>query len=195
MKKRLVLFLAVCLLAVCSSAWADYWDEGHQGTSADPYLIDSIDDLKKLRDRVNNGEEPSNKYYKLTIDMNLTQETTWVPIGYGGNRFKGHFNGDNHTLYVNISRFNDGDYEDPDTGSWYSHRAGIFGWIESSGYGVKNLKINATQIAATYTGGITYGLIAGSIENCHVTGNIGERHYDDDALTSNSFITALQAEL
>ncbi|MBQ9904640.1 MAG: hypothetical protein IJM47_07635, partial [Synergistaceae bacterium] len=103
MKKRLVLFLAVCLLAVCSCAWADYWDEGHQGTSADPYLIDSIDDLKALRDRVNNGEEPNNKYYKLTIDMNLTQEKQWLAIGDSDEKaFKGHFDGNSKTIYTEI---------------------------------------------------------------------------------------------
>ncbi len=64
MKKRLILFLAVCLLSVCSSAWADYWNEGHAGTAKDPYVIDSIADLVALRDRVNAGTEPGGKYYK-----------------------------------------------------------------------------------------------------------------------------------
>ncbi|MBQ7221136.1 MAG: hypothetical protein IJS28_09165 [Synergistaceae bacterium] len=183
MKKLLCIMLSCLVVLSCvPCSWADYDNEGRDGfTEAGAYLIDSIDDLKLLRDRVNAGTEPENRYYRLEIDMNLTQETSWEPIGYV-NPFKGHFDGNNHTIYVNISRF--GSYRDYDTDDWYNHRAGIFGWVSSSGYAVKNLKLNSTRMAATYVGGIAYGLRGGTIENCHVTGALG--HLNDRGTASDS---------
>ena len=172
MKRTLCAVLTfLVILSIVPTAWADYDNEGRDGfTEAGAYLIDSIDDLKLLRDRVNAGTEPENRYYRLEIDMNLTQETSWEPIGYV-NPFKGHFDGNGHTIYLNISRtssWRDG-YFDRYTDN---HLAGLFGNIASTGYAVKNLNINATQIAATHCGGITYRMDSGTIENCHFTGTI-----------------------
>ena len=184
MRKTLCALLA-CFVVLCgvSACRADYDNEGRDGfTEAGAYLIDSIDDLKLLRDRVNAATEPENRYYRLEIDMNLTQETTWEPIGYG-NPFKGHFDGNGHTIYVNISRTSRS--WDSDTNDYFSHRASVFGWVSSSGYGIKNLNVNATQIAADYTGGIAYGLTSGTIENCHFTGSIGT--IDDRGTGSDTY--------
>ena len=83
-------------------------------------------------------------------------------------------------IYLNVTR----------TNSWYdsyfsdrytdSHLAGLFGYVSSSGYAVKNLNINATQILATHSGGIAYRLDAGTIENCQFTGAIGLAYYAGD---------------
>ena len=47
---RLMVMLAVVLGFACG-AWAEYYNEGHAGTAADPYVIDTNADLVMLRDR------------------------------------------------------------------------------------------------------------------------------------------------
>ena len=92
-----------------------------------------------------------------------------------------------HDLREHTQRYSDLGYKDTETDDWYVHRAGVFSWVESSGYGIKNLNVNATKLEAMYVGGIVYGLRSGTIENCHITGNIGERHYDGSALASETY--------
>lgn len=69
MKRTLCAVLTfLVILSIVPGAWADYDNEGRDGfTEAGAYLIDSIDDLKLLRDRVNAGTEPENRYYRLRL--------------------------------------------------------------------------------------------------------------------------------
>ena len=77
-----VLFLTF-LLVPCSEAWYYNDDPSRTGDSPETaYLIDSVENLKILRDRVNDSTEPANKYYRLTQDLNITSEHDWTPIGY-----------------------------------------------------------------------------------------------------------------
>ena len=161
MKKLLCAVLSlVVVMSIVPCSWADYDNEGRDGfTEAGAYLIDSIADLQLLRDRVNAGEEPSNRYYKLDTDLNLTELTSWIPIGTSDNPFKGHFNGNNHTLHVNITlRGND-------------RRGGIFWVVDSEGYAIKNLNVDE-YITGSYVGGIAVDLLGGTIENCSFTGTV-----------------------
>ena len=201
-------FLCVLLAAVfalssvgCVFAAEDYHDEGKGGTSwSDAYIIDSIEDLENLRDKVNDGTEAGDRYYKLDFpnkDVGLTQKTDWTPIGNAwydqesgtfthGKAFTGHFDGNGHTVHVNITR----------TSSFYDvtseydsrrtdvHRGGLFGWIDSSGTAIKDLTIDSTNIEAYYSGGIAYGLKNGTIESC----NFGGKVYFSDRYTSRSVI-------
>ena len=160
MKKRIFVFLTVCLLTACSAAWADYWDEGHEGTASSPYIIDTIADLQALRDRVNNGTEPEGKYYKLTKNLNISSITDWVPIGDDKSRpFTGHFDGNGKSIHVNISRSN-GD-------------AGLFDYVntEADTYAVKNLTVSGTA-AGRWGAGIVLDLYSGIIDNCTFTGTL-----------------------
>ena len=70
------------------------------GTEESPYLINNLTDwntfaVKVVYDNANYGD----KYYKLTAD--LTGVTAMV--GSSAYPFKGHFDGDGHTLNVNLS--------------------------------------------------------------------------------------------
>lgn len=104
--------------------------------------------------------------------MNLTQETSWTPIG-NKTYFQGHFDGNGHTIYLDISRT--GYWNDS---SWTNqHIGGLFGWVSSSGYAIKNLNINATKISAPHSGGIVFRLDSGTVENCHFTGTINSAWY------------------
>ena len=66
MKKFAVIIAVLCVFLAVPCEFADYYDEGHQGTEANPYEIDTKEDLVSLRDRVNAGTEEAGKYYKLT---------------------------------------------------------------------------------------------------------------------------------
>ena len=94
MKNILRVLLAVAaVIAVASVSWASYYDEGHSGDSeADPFIIDSLQDMTDFRDRVNDGTEEEGKYYRLALDLNLEQFGDWRPIG-SSYEFKGHFDG------------------------------------------------------------------------------------------------------
>ena len=136
MKKTLCVALSfLIILCIVPCALADYYDEGNDGFSeANAYIIDSVGDLVTLRNRVNAGEEPENAYYKLNFankTVNLAEYTAWEPIGTG-NSFKGHFDGNGHTVIMNITG------RGGDTAS-------LFGTIETSeGYAVKNLTVDAS---------------------------------------------------
>ena len=126
MRKFCVLLAALMMFAagLPGAALAEYYNEGHTGDSeADAYIIDSVDDLKQMRDRVNAGTE-STKYYKLAADLDITAETEWMPIG--SRDFSGVFDGQNHTIKVNIIGRN---------------AASLFSILSGT---IKNLKVSGT---------------------------------------------------
>lgn len=85
------------------------------GTESDPYLITSAADLKGLANQVNNGNNYSGDYFKLTTDIDLAGKE-WTPIGYRSinkvnkgtvtpskdnndiRAFSGTFNGNGHSI-------------------------------------------------------------------------------------------------
>ena len=70
------------------------------GTEESPYLISNISDWQAFADYVNNDNgNYGNKKYKLCTD--LVNVTTMV--GTEGKYFKGEFDGDGHTLNLNLS--------------------------------------------------------------------------------------------
>ena len=166
------LFLSLFVfLSVPIVSEASYKDEGNDGSSSKPYIIDSIADLQELQSGVNGGTEPGGKYYKLTKSLNLSPYTTWEPIGWDSSKpFTGHFDGNGNILYVKIER-NKRNYSES--------RAGVFGYLApGSGYAVKNLTVSGTVEGAVMAPGIAQVLVNGSINNCHFTGNtFGENWY------------------
>ncbi|MBQ6663954.1 MAG: hypothetical protein IJM68_00040 [Synergistaceae bacterium] len=172
MRKYHAVFLAVFLALFSQCAYAEYYNEGSDGfDESHPYIIDSISDLMTLRDRVNSGEEPEDAYYRLNMPrktMNLAEHTGWVPIGTDDKPFTGHFDGSDHTIYLNITE------RDGDTAS-------LFGTIKTvEGFAVKNLTVDSSgsyTINGRYTAGIAINLSGGSIENCHFAGNMEGYRY------------------
>ncbi|MBQ3458623.1 MAG: hypothetical protein IJG30_06670, partial [Synergistaceae bacterium] len=182
MKKRLILFLAVCLLSVCSNAWAvvygraGYENEGYSEATA--WEIDSAAVLAKFRDDVNNDKLNYEYYVKLTKDIDLTSYKTWTPIGGTADSllvdgeyaspFRGHFNGDGHTIKVKIS-------EIAQDRSKLHH--GLFGIIARGS--IKNLNVEGTveaymraEAQEILVGGIASIILGGSIENCKFNGSV-----------------------
>jgi len=93
---------------------------GEIGSKANPLTIDSLGDLRKLRDAVNqqNGVTAykgilmtngfTGMYFKLTCDIDFLKADTlenWMPIGTNSSIFKGNFNGAGHIVSnLNINR-------------------------------------------------------------------------------------------
>ena len=161
MRKYLqLMLLGAVVLGLAGSAGAEYYNEGHSGTAADPYVIDTNADLVMLRDRVNAGTESADKYYRLTQNLDISQYTDWESIGSFkdiNSVFRGHFDGNNHTISVNINRADD-------------TTSSLFGtiWYNCS---VTNLNVTGDIQGKEYTGGIASQLY-GFIEGCTFTGTL-----------------------
>ena len=140
------LLLLITLLCTLSAQAQTYWDGTAdknfpgEGTQADPYLISTPEQLAGLAERTNvEKEDFAGKYIKLTADIYLNnfndpnQENwkEWHPIAHewwkneseGGGidygYFRGHFDGNGHTIYNLYYNGGEGwgddwDPEDPD---------------------------------------------------------------------------------
>ena len=70
------------------------------GTIDDPYLINSVDELKWMRNQINDGNSTyRDKHYKLVCDLDFTDEEDWISIGNCyDNAFRGSFNGNRKVI-------------------------------------------------------------------------------------------------
>ena len=95
---------AMTLLLVLFTTIGAKADEGTlsgSGTAADPYLIGSNADWETFVSYINDkGDNYRYKYYKLTADINVT---SMVGKNSDSNAFKGIFDGNGHTLTVNLT--------------------------------------------------------------------------------------------
>ena len=125
MRKTITTLLA-CMICTLMVQAQTYWDGTAdknlpgEGTEASPYLISTPEQLAGLAERTNvDKEDFAGKYIKLTADIYLTDYTDpntenwkeWHPIAHewwkneseGGGidhgYFRGHFDGDGHTIY------------------------------------------------------------------------------------------------
>ena len=159
MKKRVVYVLLcfmLCMASIPAAVFADSetpavpatkWSDnaatafaGGSGTEADPYQIETPEQLAKLAADVNSGvvgQTHIREYFKLTKDIDLSAHR-WIPIGRGTvlkpyQAFSGYFNGNDKTIT--------GMYVDEST---EKYSAGLFG--NFSGYEIKNLKIKDAYV-------------------------------------------------
>ncbi len=140
------------------------------GTENDPWKITCTRDLEELRDRVNNGTNYYNKYFKQTADITLSGQ--WTPIGNSSNvhEFHGTYDGDGKTISgLTVS----------------GYCAGLFGYVSSyydyqytqTNYRslLKNIVIvgcNITGTSGGYAGGLAGYISSVDIVNCQVSGTI-----------------------
>ena len=108
--KSIIILLIITTVIIClfkffpdsSATPTDY--SGGTGTSEDPYIISTVQDLEKLANNVNNGNTYSGYYFNLSNDISLAEIQNWNPIGYSTtaigttNGFSGVFNGNGHTI-------------------------------------------------------------------------------------------------
>ena len=166
--------------AVSENETADF--EG-EGTAANPYKIQNVDDLKLLAENVNNGEAYANKHFKLTADIDLEKEE-WTPIGKSGLPFQGTFDGYGYQI-TNLKISNGGQY------------AGLFGYTK--GAVIKNCNVTGEINGYNHTGGIVGSAnVNTKIRNCSFQGNVegnGEKrggivgHTSSGCEVSGCFVT------
>lgn len=164
------------LLSNMAVAYADTEFEG-EGTSENPYLINTADDLVKLAGFTNNSNdktmaaEYAGKYYQLTADIDMSGYD-YRPISYAsnmssaaGSAFTGTLDGNGHVI-KNISFANIAQY-----GATY----GIIGYLGANAViknlGVEDMIVNGGGSGRLCIGGIAGTLNAGiTIEGCYVRG-------------------------
>ena len=143
---------------------------GGTGTQSNPFQISNAQQLKKLVNDVNNGNDYAYTYFRLTTNIRVTADE-WIPIGNArpnyayGSFFSGIFDGNDHTI----------------SGSLKSNRFENFGFFGK----LNDARISNLTIAATVSNEINTeshantGAIAGEsvstydlIINCQITGTV-----------------------
>ena len=156
--------------AVSEKVAADF--EG-KGTAESPYLIEDVDDLKKLAENVNSGEAYANKHFQLTANIDLKNEE-WTPIGtkvYVGEfgqpesrYFQGTFDGGRHQI-TNLTITGRNEY------------VGLFGYVRNAT--IQNCNVAGEVSGYNFAGGIV-GAVDGktnNILNCSFQGNVTGNMY------------------
>ena len=131
------------------------------GTSQSPYLIKTVDDLQFISQSVREGETYTGVYFLMCNDLDLgIYDGKLRKIGLSDTKyFDGLFDGNGYTIQEFTVTGGD-DYN------------GLFGYTGANAV-IRNLSLSQVKINST---GSQIGAIAGrslgTIENCHVTGNI-----------------------
>lgn len=106
MKKFLSIFLfLLAMVPATIFAQVDDWDGSAEiwthgsGTEADPYLIETAENLAWIAEMVNSGVTTyEGVYFRMTTNLNM-QNIAWVPIGNSSTiLFCGKFDGANHFI-------------------------------------------------------------------------------------------------
>jgi len=153
--KQTKFWLLTAIFTLCAATTTWGWDGS--GSASDPYLIASIDDMTALATSVANGEAYDGKYFKLTADLDYSDEpldadgNNFRPIGGG---FKGNFDGGGHFIsgiIANSSPFKTVAQE-----------------RTLKDLTIKNATINCSH---DVVGGMV-GRNGGRVENCHVAEDV-----------------------
>ena len=152
--------------SLATSVWdgssANIWTNG-SGTSANPFLIETAANLVYLANQVNDGNNFSGKYFKMTDSIDINNNF-WTPIGESSTYyFAGYFDGNGFNI-SNLFIYS--------TNLKY---AGLFGNIRNSS--IKNICITSGSIKCTsssscYIGGIVGYANNSSLSNCSYNGDV-----------------------
>ena len=171
------------------------------GTSANPYMISTVANLKAMSDYIN-YEDSSDKYFSLANDIDLSSLTFTSDIQSfddvyalvsakatlsGNSNVYFHFNGNGHkltglniTLPASVSAF------------------GLFGFINSNSV-IENLVIETANVQASRTYNSAYGLLAaqnnGVIRDVTITDSVLDLRGGSITSTASEedYLTALSA--
>ena len=132
---------------------------GGSGTSSDPYLIKTKEDLRLFAKLNNKGLISHQAYVKLNNTIDCDGLKGFEPIGNIGNdnAFQGTFDGNNCT--ISNLEYVAGEYED---------YTGLFGKLGENGV-IKKLTLNnCIFTGGTYAGAVVADLYCGTVEDCNV---------------------------
>ena len=201
---RQILTTALTLLMAVTMQAQTYWNGtsnktfSGSGTQADPYLISTPEQLAGLAERTNvDKEDFAGKYLKLTADIYLTDFTNpdttawlqWEPIahslmqwnvGTDNGYFRGHFDGDGHTVYnlyygagMNWADDWDPNDFDIDLGAYDFSVINKALFVNLDGGTIENLNIANAKMAGVNQALLVLNAEANSvIRNCHVEGEL-----------------------
>jgi len=159
------------------------------GTSLDPYLISSVDNLYWITQ--NSSEWVAGKYFQQTADIDASSSSTWdagaglSPIGNSTTNFDGNYDGNNHSISGLTINRGSTDY------------IGLFGYVSNPT--IQSLSLSSVNITGRdYTGALVgYSKNGTSVTNCNSTGTVSGRYYvggligSTDGTISNCFSSAL----
>ena len=139
-----------------------------EGTVENPYLINSEADMAYFALSVETNDY-ANKYVKLTVDLDMSNYA-FKGIGYGTynadakkydtNPFAGTFDGDNHTVKVNIVK---------------DFVSGLFAAVSGT---VKNVNVSGSIRCVYRSAGAIAGIqLGGLIENCTNNAIVTSKYY------------------
>ncbi len=146
---------------------------GGDGTSGDPYRIETAEQLNRVRNFL--GPAYKDTYFQLTVPIDLSSYTNWVPIGDFGNPFCGHFYGttyDSETetyIYLTISNLS---INRPDAS--YVGLFGNFAGADIRGVAIRNANVTGSDSG---TGALVGQSVSRDsqptlIEYCSATGTV-----------------------
>lgn len=131
---------------------------GGIGTSDDPFLIKTAEDLKTLSEYINNGIVGNGVSVKLNNNIDCESLEDFMPIGTSDYFFDGTFDGDNMT--ITKLEF---------VASDYASYAGLFGKVGENAL-VKDLTLDHCTISGGIENGAVVGYMSsGTVQNCTVT--------------------------
>ena len=137
------------------------------GTYTSPYLINTADELKNMRDLVNDGTEPyanAGVYYRQTANIDLAGDN-WTPIGTEANPFRGVYAGGtgvNSAQNFIIENL---------TVSGSGSGRGLFGYVNHANAVIRLVRLTNVNISGgSMSGGVVGRFDAGTVVNCRVSG-------------------------
>ena len=134
-----------------------------RGTADEPYLISSTDDWNKLGAAINRLNLSSDLYYQLTNDITVS-----TMLGINVKPFKGHFDGNGHTLTCDINH--NWQTTQPTASVEY---CAPFSWINTAT--IENLHVSGTIKGGMHSAGLVGTMNNGttnSIINCWVDATV-----------------------
>ena len=185
--KRTLSVLLTALLILSASAASVSADAGlgGAGTEADPYEVYSLEDFETIAEKVNSGKgDYADAWYVLCADVGSVSgdgtPTSGVttPIGKYVHPFRGHFDGDGHTVVLKIEMsegsnvglfgcINDGEVRDLTTAGYVKTESYTVGAVCGSLSGkLVNCVNNAQVTGLADVGGIVGSLVEGLVAQC-----------------------------
>jgi len=151
LRHRILVALAwICVLLCCAEAQF----AGGTGSSADPYLIETAEQLDAVRDHLTS-------HFLQVISLDLSSYTNWVPIGTDADPFTGTYRGESNTITNLTVDRPDEDY------------VGLFGYMAGSSW-LRELSLTNVSVVGRNAVGAIAGFYESGSESraCHVWGSI-----------------------
>ena len=132
-------------------------------SSGQKYAIYTKEELVKLAEYVNDGNDCYGIEFVLGGDIDLSSISNWTPIGNESAYFQGTFDGNGHVI-KNLTIDSTEDYQ------------GLFGYFYDNGYimnlGIENCNVKGANSVGSLVGHVNYT----EINNCYATGTVSGTH-------------------